>query len=215
MSDQETSAQGDEFAEDIEVGPNGVDSEDEMSIERSQESGPVRHLSESRSQQDDDDDDDDGEGGEAEYQTDTDTPSVPDCCTTPCCGGSGSSGFGSGSGDLDINSLVNTISALLPTLLPLFSGSGSSGPGWGQQKSGWEDLYSQWETLWCGLDQISNPQIRAICFIDRLNKFHDYFWDKCPISSTSGEPTAKSTAASLIRSQLRSEITNVMEQLTK
>lgn len=229
-----------DIIEDIEQGPNGIPSEDgslsqgESVEEVSQGDVEVRHVSESQHSTSTSGSGGEEEvgGGEEEAEETCSGPcsgcpncspqptfaptSVPDCTTSPCCSSGSSGSSGSSSGGLDIEMIVNTISTLLPLFTSLNSmGSSSlfssSSPEKCSRSLKLVEIAEQFQTLCDGLDSISNDKIRAICFMDRLNKFHDHFWNDETVSTTGD---VEGTASTLMRRRIQGEISNVMEQLT-
>lgn len=78
-------------------------------------------------------------------------------------------------------------------------------------------MIKEFNGIWEGLDKIENNKIRAICFMNNLNTFHDHIWSyagKHGISSK-GNDTVTSTVLNLTSEKLRNEINNVMDALCK
>ena len=117
---------------------------------------------------------------------------------------------------------------LLPMITSLLSGSNSSG-GSGldfsslfptkKEKCPIVDLIKEFNGLWEGLDSIGNKRVRAICFMNNLNKFHDHIWSyaRTHSTSTNNEDSSilRSSTLDLTSEKLRREINNVMEELSK
>jgi len=71
------------------------------------------------------------------------------------------------------------------------------------------NLKSLVEKFWSlceGLEQ-KTPEIRAVCFMDRLSKFHEHLW------SPNVSQTVEGTAENLMRARIKGEIDNVMQLL--
>ena len=169
-----------------------------------------------------------GEGPEEVEAPDTPevicSPISPGSCS---CGGSGSSGSGdsgsgsSGSGDSgsgsSLGSVLSDLQPIIEFLTPLMmSYLSSSSSSSSKTPCPATELLSGFNEIWDGLDQIGNKKIRAICFMDRLNKFHETLWKYARENSskdTSG--ILGSTALSLTEEKMRNEISNVMKQLSK
>ena len=108
------------------------------------------------------------------------------------------------------------IDLLLPMITSLLSGGSNSSSHESKKLCPAEELVSTFNVLCEGLDQMGNKKIRAICFMDRLNKFHKKLWEYSRTNSTSdSKGVFVSTALDLTAQNLRREITNVMKQLSK
>lgn len=73
-----------------------------------------------------------------------------------------------------------------------------------------DDIIKDFTGLWDGLNGIENKKVRAICFMNNLNKFHDSIWK---YAKTHNNTTLGETTLNLTLEKLHTEIINVMEQL--
>jgi len=148
------------------------------------------------------------------------------CSSSPigqsrCCNNC-NSGSSNNSSGFDLNNIMDMAKLLLPLLS---GGSGSSGlsnlfGGSSKKESCQEkELIELFHGMWDGLDKITNKQIRSICFMDRLNKFHSQVWnyarEHSKSASSGSKNTITETAFDLIEEKIQVEISNVMEQLSK
>jgi len=122
--------------------------------------------------------------------------------------------------DPNYSSLANVFQQITDQLLPALTkqlyATTESKYGHGSSSDPTYELVSSFNSLSDGLDKIRNDKIRAICFMDRLTKFHEKVgnYDKTNSSSYSSD-FMSSTALSLSSDKLRGEMSNVMSQLSQ
>ena len=114
-----------------------------------------------------------------------------------------------------LEDIISMIGMLTPLLTPLLS-SYTDESSFNQISCPAKELVSQFNKMWDGLDQMGNKKIRAICFMDRLNKFHQNLWKYAATNASDDkENTFNATALSLTAEKMKGEIDNVMKQLSK
>lgn len=102
--------------------------------------------------------------------------------------------------------LITTLTSLLMTYLSSSTYKTSST----KDKCPIDDIIKDFTGLWDGLNGIENKKVRAICFMNNLNKFHDSIWK---YAKTHNNTTLGETTLNLTLEKLHTEIINVMEQL--
>lgn len=110
--------------------------------------------------------------------------------------------------------LSKYIDMLLPILTSYLTNSMGSGFSYNPKPCPAEELIKEFNNIWEGLDQIANDRVRAICFMDRMNKFHEKLWSYAKSNSKTNN-TFSNSALSQTSDKWRREISNVMVQLTK
>ena len=115
------------------------------------------------------------------------------------------------------DSFTNLINGLAPIITPLLTAylSSSMASGFGNHKKECpvNDIISSFTGLWEGLNEIENKKLRAICFMNNLNKFHDHVSTYVNKHVPEKNQTLVTTTLDLAGEKLRREIINVMEQL--
>lgn len=101
---------------------------------------------------------------------------------------------------------ITTLTSLLMTYLSSSACKTSST----KDKCPIDDIIKDFTGLWDGLNGIENKKVRAICFMNNLNKFHDSIWK---YAKTHNNTTLGETTLNLTLEKLHTEIINVMEQL--
>ena len=122
------------------------------------------------------------------------------CATKPVNTNCPYSGFNS----IFNEQFITTLTSLLMTYL---SSSASFKP---KEKCPVDDIIKDFTGLWDCLNGIENKKVRAICFMNNLNKFHDSIWK---YAKTHNNTTLGETTLNLTLEKLHTEIINVMEQL--
>lgn len=113
--------------------------------------------------------------------------------------------------------IVDTLISSIPLFISALTsgnsifGSGSSS----KSKFPISNLVEEFNCLWSGLDRMDNKSVRAICFVDRLSKFHESLWSYAREQCSKGKSDMSSAVLDLSADKLRSELINVMEQLNK
>lgn len=196
MSDIEDIVQ-DYNDDSIEEGPNGIPSED-GSVHTDGDSEMVDHISENDNEALDDQTDNSPCGSCPNCSANTYSPNTysPSSSENPFA-------------RVDIKTILDTINTLVPLLSNNFGERNNCNPVSNIDQN-LVDLVKQYHSLCDGLPSIRNDQLRAICFMDRLINFHNYFWGQL---QTNGD--IENTTSDLIKRQIQSEISNVMEQLTQ
>ena len=114
------------------------------------------------------------------------------------------------------------VKSLIPIITSLLNSRISSSLGLGLCKTKEscyaDELLNEFNDLWSGLDNFTDNKIRAICFMNNLNKFHDHIWSYAKKHSSKNSDETKqnnifSTTLDLTSEKLCCEINNVMEQL--
>jgi hypothetical protein len=124
----------------------------------------------------------------------------------------------------DYSNIFKLFEPIIHMLLQNIFSSSTSSTNTSKKSCQVSDFISHFNNLYKGLDTISNPRLRGICFMDRLNQFQEYTWEhvyehvsnnskKCPASDNATDTTT--LTLNLIRDKIRGEISNVMEQLNK
>jgi len=103
---------------------------------------------------------------------------------------------------------ITTLTSLLMTYLSSSAYKTSSTKP--KDKCPMDDIIKDFTGLWDGLNGIENKKVRAICFMNNLNKFHDSIWK---YAKTHNNTTLGETTLNLTLEKLHTEIINVMEQL--
>lgn len=115
------------------------------------------------------------------------------------------------------DSFTNLINGLAPIITPLLTAylSSSMASGFANHKKECpvNDIISSFTGLWEGLNEIENKKLRAICFMNNLNKFHDHVSTYVNKHVPEKNQTLVTTTLNLAGEKLRREIINVMEQL--
>ena len=125
--------------------------------------------------------------------------------------------FRAGRTEPDMSTWINM---LLPIFTNLLNSSGSasslfSGLGNNNKVCPAEELVKQFNSIWDGLDRISDDKVRAICFMDRLNKFHERLWAYARSNAVKDvKGTFATSALDMTEEKFHKEISNVMSQLT-
>jgi ubiquitin len=141
-------------------------------------------------------------------ESNTQTKSTPECETESCCncccnaGCSRNSGSSSDWGDI-ISSMMPILS---PILMQYLTASINANSAKTTNAKNLKTLVEKFWSLCEGLEQKS-PEIRAVCFMDRLSKFQEHLW------SPETSQTVEGTAENLMRARIKAEIDNVMQLL--
>lgn len=126
------------------------------------------------------------------------------CSTKPANTSCPYSGFNS----IFNEQFITTLTSLLMTYLSSSAYKTSSTKP--KDKCPIDDIIKDFTGLWDGLNGIENKKVRAICFMNNLNKFHDSIWK---YAKTHNNTTLGETTLNLTLEKLHTEIINVMEQL--
>lgn len=116
--------------------------------------------------------------------------------------------YSSGFNSIFNEQFISTLTSLLMTYLSSSAYKTSSTKP--KDKCPMDDIIKDFTGLWDGLNGIENKKVRAICFMNNLNKFHDSIWK---YAKTHNNTTLGETTLNLTLEKLHTEIINVMEQL--
>lgn len=149
----------------------------------------------------------------------TEIPTGTPCCESGCPCDASQFGTPTTTASSTTNSPFDILMTLMPLLTPLMTSYLSKPTTSNTGKCPVSDnIIDIFGSLWDGLDHVSNKKLRAICFLNNLNKFHATLMSKIETHCYSSNLQSSNdklvpTVFSLTCEKLRNEICNVMEAI--